>query len=74
MTCVIKNLNNKTLQFVFFYNQKKGRKKSTPKPTLTVSLSPDGVITTLSISNFGSLSSKNFLMCLESAIIIVLII
>ena len=73
MICVVKNLNNKILQFVSFYNQKKGRKKSTPKPTLTVSLSPDGVITTLSMSNFGSLSSKNFLMCLESLIIIVLI-
>lgn len=68
MLSSLKNLNNKIPQFDFFYNQKKGRKKSTPKPTFTVSLSPDGVVTTLSMSNFGSLSSKNFEMCLESII------
>ena len=61
-------LSSRTRLTDFFYNQKKGRKKSTPKPTLTVSLSPDGVITIRFISNLGSLSSINFLMNFESAI------
>ena len=67
MICVVKNLNSKTLQFVFFSNQKKGRKKSTPKPMLTNSFSPDGAIITRFISNRGTFSFMNFFMYLESA-------
>jgi hypothetical protein len=50
----------------FSYNQKKGRKKSAPKPTLTVSFSPDGAIIVLVISNLGSFSFIKFLMNFES--------
>ena len=60
--------NKRIHRAVLFYNQKKGRKNSTPKPTLTVSLSPDGVVTTRFMSNLGSFSSINFLMNLESII------
>jgi hypothetical protein len=39
-------LSNKIHQFAPFYNQKKGRKNSAPKPTGTVSFSPDGAVIT----------------------------
>jgi hypothetical protein len=46
----------------------KGRKNSTPKVMSTITLSPDGAITSFDRSNLGSLSKINLLIYLESAI------
>ena len=55
-------LDSKIRLSEFSYNQKKGRKKSAPNPTFTVSFSPDGAIIDLFISNLGSFLFIKFLI------------